>query len=39
MMVQKVKKEEIASWRKHNRLHGWMESRWRKLGYEGNFNS
>ena len=39
MMAQKVRKEEIASWRKHNRLHGWMESRWRKLGNEGIFNS
>ena len=22
--------EEISYWRKHNRLHGWMEARWRK---------
>ena len=39
MMAQKVRKEEIASWRKHNRLHGWMESKWRELGNEGTFNS
>ena len=39
MMVQKVRKKRIASWRKHNRLHGWMESRWTELGNEGTFNS
>ena len=39
MMAMKVKKEEIGNWRKHNRLHGWMESRWRELGNEGTFNS
>jgi hypothetical protein len=22
--------EQISYWRKHNRLHGWMEARWRK---------
>ena len=22
--------EQIAYWRKHNRLHGWMENRWRE---------
>ena len=34
------KGEEIAYWRKHNRLHGWMEELWReKTGKEGRFNS
>ena len=32
--------EEIHYWRKHNRLHGWMEQLWReKTGKEGVFNS
>ncbi len=22
--------EQITYWRKHNRLHGWMENRWRE---------
>jgi hypothetical protein len=31
--------EEIAYWRKHNRLQGWMEELWReKTGKEGVFN-
>lgn len=24
---------ELAYWRKHNRLHGWMEDLWEKKGY------
>ena len=29
----------LATWRKHNRLHGWMEELWRKRGpSEGPFN-
>ena len=32
--------EELHYWRKHNRLHGWMEELWReKTGKEGVFNS
>ena len=31
--------QEIAYWRKHNRLHGWMEELWRKKGNEGVFNT
>jgi len=31
-------KTEIAYWRKHNRLQGWMEKQWRDLGGEGDFN-
>ena len=29
---------EIAYWRKHNALHGWMERLWRDQGGEGDFN-
>lgn len=30
---------ELAYWRKHNRLHGWMEKLWRdKTGSESVFN-
>tara|TARA_Y100000310_G_C20214788_1_gene593024 strand:+ start:70 stop:468 length:399 start_codon:yes stop_codon:yes gene_type:complete len=29
-------KEEIAYWRKHNRLHGWMEDLYRDRGNEVN---
>mgnify|MGYP000332339362 CR=1 FL=1 len=29
---------EIAYWRKHNALHGWMEERWRSQGGTGEFN-
>jgi hypothetical protein len=37
-------KEEIAYWRKHNALHGWMENLWEKQGCpkkhdeDGSFN-
>ena len=31
-------KEEIAYWRKHNRLHGWMENLWQKRDGKGEFN-
>ena len=30
--------EEIAYWRKHNALHGWMESLYRKKGGTEEFN-
>lgn len=29
---------EIAYWRKHNALHGWMERLWRDQGGSGDFN-
>ena len=29
---------EIAYWRKHPNLHGWMERLWRHKGNEGDFN-
>ena len=29
---------EIAYWRKHPNLHGWMEQLWRSQGNEGDFN-
>lgn len=31
-------KTEIAYWRKHNALHGWMESQFIAKGGEGEFN-
>ena len=30
--------DEIAYWRKHNALQGWMEKLWRNKGGEGEFN-
>ena len=32
--------ESLADWRKHNRLHGWMEQLWEDKGrpYEGNLD-
>jgi len=30
--------DEIAYWRKHNALQGWMEKLWRNKGGEGQFN-
>ena len=32
--------ESLADWRKHNRLHGWMEDLWEDKGrpYEGNLD-
>ena len=37
--VENTSSQEIAYWRKHNRLHGWMERLWReKTGDEGDFN-
>ena len=37
--VENTSSQEIAYWRKHNRLHGWMERLWReKTGEEGDFN-
>jgi hypothetical protein len=35
---QKEQQQEIAYWRKHNALQGWMESLWRDNGGEGEFN-
>ena len=31
-------REEIAYWRKHPNLQGWMEQLWREKGGEGDFN-
>jgi len=31
-------REEIAYWRKHPNLQGWMEELWREKGGEGDFN-
>ena len=40
LSVGRTSAQEIASWRKHNRLHGWMEELWRlKTGKEGEFNT
>jgi hypothetical protein len=33
-----TEREEIAYWRKHPNLQGWMESLWRSNGGEGEFN-
>ena len=32
--------QQLADWRKHNRLHGWMEELWEDKGkpYEGNLD-
>ena len=39
LSVGNTSAQEIAYWRKHNRLHGWMEELWReKTGEEGDFN-
>ena len=32
------KPRELAYWRKHPNLHGWMERLWRDRGGEGDFN-
>lgn len=32
------KPREIAYWRKHPNLHGWMEQLWRERGGTGDFN-
>lgn len=40
LSVEKTSSQEIAYWRKHNRLHGWMEELWReKTGKESEFNT
>ena len=36
--VENTSSQEIAYWRKHNRLHGWMEQLWVERGNEGSFN-
>lgn len=32
------KPREIAYWRKHPNLHGWMHRLWNEKGHEGDFN-
>ena len=32
------KPRELAYWRKHPNLHGWMERLWRERGGDGDFN-
>jgi hypothetical protein len=39
LSVGNTSAQEIAYWRKHNRLHGWMEELWRGKGNEGEFNT
>jgi hypothetical protein len=37
--VSKVSKpRELAYWRKHPNLHGWMHRLWNQKGFEGDFN-
>ena len=36
--TETITKTEIAYWRKHNRLQGWMENLWKDKGGEGTFN-
>jgi len=38
MYLERVQKEEIAYWRKHNRLHGWFVKKWHELGNEHELN-
>ena len=33
-----TKPRELAYWRKHPNLHGWMEQLWESKGNEGDFN-
>jgi hypothetical protein len=33
-----VKPREIAYWRKHPNLHGWMHKLWNEKGHSGEFN-
>jgi hypothetical protein len=33
-----VKPREIAYWRKHPNLHGWMHKLWNERGHSGDFN-
>ena len=33
-----VKPREIAYWRKHPNLHGWMHKLWKERGHAGDFN-
>jgi hypothetical protein len=32
------KPREIAYWRKHSSLHGWMRKLWQEKGFDGSFN-
>jgi hypothetical protein len=34
----KTKPRELAYWRKHPNLHGWMQRLWESKGNEGDFN-
>lgn len=36
--VRSESRKEIAYWRKHNNLHGWMENLYREKGGVGTFN-
>jgi hypothetical protein len=38
LQAKNEKPTELAYWRKHNALQGWMESLWRDNGGEGEFN-
>jgi len=39
MVNPKVEKpRELAYWRKHPNLHGWMHQLWTEKGHDGNFN-
>ena len=38
LQVTKEEPTELAYWRKHNALQGWMEKLWRNKGGEGEFN-
>jgi len=33
-----TKPREIAYWRKHSSLHGWMRQLWNEKGFDGSFN-
>ena len=33
-----TKPREIAYWRKHPNLHGWMHKLWNEKGFDGDFN-
>ena len=35
LVSTKTKPKELAYWRKHPNLHGWMENLWQRKGYPG----